>query len=117
MRYHNESVIKAKKMMVSRLSYLVGLRLDKMTGRELAESIGMSNHIISKLRNNISHGISFEAVTEAAERLQLRFKLVIEFDGKRNNVEVVMESLESSKVRTLGGGRRKFIGDESKRTY
>lgn len=102
MRYSNETVIKAKKMLISRMSYLVGLRLQRTTGRELAESIRMSPGIISKLRNNITKGISFDAVLVAAERLDVRYTITMSHTGKgRCDVQVQMEDIESSRVRSL----------------
>lgn len=102
MRYTTANVTKAKTMLVSRMNYLVGLRLKNTSGRALAESIHMSAGIISKLRNNISKGISFEAVLEAAERLDVRYTLTMSHDGKgRRDVQLQMEDIESSRVRTL----------------
>lgn len=102
MRYTTANVTKAKAMLICRMSYLVSLRLQRTTGRALAESIHMSPGIISKLRNNVTHGISFEAVLEAAERLDVRYTLTMEHDGKgRRDVQLQMEDLESARVRTL----------------
>jgi hypothetical protein len=102
MRYKNETVQTAKAMLVSRLSYLIGLRLRKTTGRDLADSIHMSPGIISKLRNNVTRGISFHAVLEAAERLDVRYSLVMMHTGHgRTDVKLEMEDIESSRIRTL----------------
>lgn len=102
MRYSNSTVVKAKALLVSRMSYLVNLRLNRTSGRKLAESIHMSAGIISKLRNNVTKGISFDAVLEAAERLDVRYTLTMTHDGKgRRDVQLQMEDIESSRVRTL----------------
>lgn len=101
MRYSNDTVIKAKKMLISRMSYLVGLRLQRTTGRKLAESIRMSPGIISKLRNNVTKGISFDAVLEAAERLDVRYTLTMEHAGNGRDVKLQMEDIESMRVRAL----------------
>lgn len=102
MRYTTANVTKAKAMLISRMSYLVSLRLRHITGRKLAESIHMSPGIISKLRNNVTKGISFEAVLEAAERLDVRYTLTMGYDSKgRRDVQLQMEDIESTRVRAL----------------
>jgi transcriptional regulator with XRE-family HTH domain len=103
MRYTTANVTKAKAMLVSRMSYLINLRLKYTTGRALADKIHMSANIISKLRNNVTKGISFEAVLEAAERLDVRYTLSMSHNGfGRRDVQLQMEDIESSRVRTLG---------------
>lgn len=102
MRYTTVNVTKAKAMLVSRMSYLINLRLKYTTGRSLADKIHMSASIISKLRNNITKGISFEAVLEAAERLDVRYTLTMTYDKQRHrDVVLQMEDIESSRIRTL----------------
>lgn len=102
MRYTTANVTKAKAMLVSRMSYLVNLRLKYVSGRGLAERINMSANIISKLRNNNTKGISFEAVLEAAERLDVRYTLTMSHDGSgHRDVQLQMEDIESSRVRGL----------------
>lgn len=102
MRYKNETVQTAKAMLISRLSYLIELRLRKTTGRDLADSIHMSPGIISKLRNNVTRGISFHAVLEAAERLDVRYSLAMMHTGHgRTDVKLEMEDIASSRIRTL----------------
>lgn len=104
MRYKNENVTTAKKMLVSRLSYIISRRLDTSseTGSGLAGSIGMSPNIISKLRRGIDKGISFEAILEAARRLNIRYTLTMQHYGnRREEVKLTMEDIKSSQVKSL----------------
>lgn len=103
MKYANKAVLTAKKVLVCRLSYIVNQRLRYTTGRALANQLKMSPNIVSKLKNEVHEGISFDAILEAAERLQVRFELVIKHNGRgKREVNVQMEDITASRVRSLG---------------
>lgn len=102
MRHKNGNVTTAKRMLASRLSYIIALRLKSSTGSALASSIGMSPNIISKLRRGIDKGISFEAILEAAKRLNIRYTLTMSHYGNhREDVKLTMEDVKSSRVPSL----------------
>ncbi|QYN79936.1 regulatory protein [Kosakonia phage Kc263] len=94
MKYTHRSVTVAKTHLISRLSFIVNNKLRFTTGRALAERIGMGVNIIYKLKNNNTHGISFDAVLEAATRMNIKYRLIITHDGKgHHDVEVDMEDI------------------------
>lgn len=94
MKYSNRSVSVAKTQLISRLSYIINNKLRFTTGRALAEKIDMGVNIIYKLKNDVTQGISFDAVLEAAERLNLKYSLTIKHDGKgKRDVSVEMEDI------------------------
>lgn len=94
MKYTNRSVTVAKTKLISRLSYLINNKLDFTTCKALADRIGMSVSIIYKLKHNKTHGISFDAVLEAANRLNIKYTLTITHDGRgHSDVNVEMEDI------------------------
>lgn len=94
MKYTHRSVTVAKTQLVSRLSFIVNNKLRFTSGRALADRINMGVNIIYKLKNNITHGISFDAVLEAAARMNVKYSLTITHDGKGNHdVSVEMEDI------------------------
>jgi YidC/Oxa1 family membrane protein insertase len=68
----SSSVTVAKTQLISRLSFIVNNKLRFTSGRALADRINMGVNIIYKLKNNITYGISFEAVLEAAARMNTK---------------------------------------------
>jgi hypothetical protein len=100
MKYNNALVTEAKRKLIARISYILNIRLNYTSGAAIAKEIQMSNNIVSKLRNNVNTGISFEAVLEAAKRLNLKFSVSLEHDGRGGeNVYLTMEDLADTHVR------------------
>jgi len=94
MKYTNRSVTVAKTQLISRLSYIINNKLDFTTCKALADRIGMSVSIVYKLKRNKTHGISFDAVLEAAIRLNIKYTLTMTHDGKgHTDVTVEMEDI------------------------
>lgn len=96
-KYKNASVVKAKVMLVSRLSYVLRTELLHTSARAISQRIGMSAAILSKIKRNIHTGISFDALLELAQRLDVKYKLTMEWTGGLNhNVEITLENLYTS---------------------
>lgn len=90
-KYNNGSVLKAKNLLVSRLSYVIQCKLEYTSQRVLADRLGMSANIISKVKRQIHKGVSFDALLELARRLDVTLKLYIEVNGmKDDTVEIDM---------------------------
>ncbi|UQT02781.1 lambda repressor-like DNA-binding protein [Serratia phage vB_SmaM-Sureiya] len=84
-KYNNGSVLKAKNLLVSRLSYIIQCKLEYTSQRVLADRVGMSANIISKVKRQIHKGVSFDALLELARRLDVSLKLYIEVNGLKDD--------------------------------
>lgn len=93
MKYSNASLTIAKAKLISRLSYIVNSKLQVTSGRAIADSIGVSANIISKLKRDISTGISFDAALEVAERLNVNYEISIIFTHRGRSVDIKLEDL------------------------
>lgn len=88
-KYNNGSVLKAKNLLVSRLSYVLQQKLKYTSQRAIADRVGMSPNIISKVKRQIHKGVSFDALLELARRLNMNLKLYIHVNGlKDDTVEI-----------------------------
>lgn len=98
-KYNNAAVLKAKNLLVCRLSYVIHSKLQYTSQRVLAERLGMSANIISKVKREIHKGVSFDALLELARRLDVTMKLYIEVNGlKDSSVEIEMSAVPPFKA-------------------
>lgn len=91
--YYNSSHAIAKKVLASRLSYLVRGKLIYYSGAALSREIGIGVGIIYKMRDGQSNGISFPAMLELAKKLNLSYEIIIRNDGKKDEVKINLEEL------------------------
>lgn len=94
-KYNNQTVTTAKKLMAARLQFVLTEKLQSTSQRALSDRIGMSTNIISKLSRGIGKNISFDAMLELSQRLDLNYKLVMSYDSNtgRSDVELMLEPL------------------------
>lgn len=117
MKYSNRSVKVAKTKLVSRLSFIINNKLRTTTGKAIANRINVSPGMISLLKHDRADKISFDAVLEVAQRLNLKYSILITHNGKgTHNVEVEMEDIypglnidrKTPKVKATATPRRPF---------
>lgn len=114
-KYNNYGVANAKELLVSRLAFVVNHRLSYTTTKALAERVGMSTGIISKVKKGICHHVSIDALLELAQRLNVAYSVNIEYTGKGNpKVKVTLQDIHSetaAKVRKqLASTKTPFTG-------
>lgn len=97
-KYNADSVIQAKQLLSSRLAYILRDKLRYTTRKALASRIGMSPQMVGRVANAQYRHISLDAMLIMAESLNCRYKLVMEYDGKRRpTVSVILEDLYANK--------------------
>lgn len=113
-KYNNFGVSNAKELLTSRLCFIVNQRLKYTTIRALAERVGMARSIISKIKNGSCHYVSFDALLELAQRLNVRYSVNIEYNGTGNpKTKVVLEDIHPA---TANGFHKHTTGTTSSST-
>ncbi|AEV89603.1 putative transcriptional regulator [Pseudomonas phage OBP] len=81
-KYNAPSVILAKELIASRLSFVLIQKLKTTTRGVLATRIGMSRHMVNRLARGVSKNVSLDAMLLVAERLNVKYKVSMEWSGK-----------------------------------
>lgn len=93
-KYESPSVTKAKMLIASRLSFVLALKLKTTTRAILARRIQMSPQMLGRLARGVYHHVSLDAMLVAATRLNVKYKVSMEWGGTGPAiVEVELEDL------------------------
>lgn len=93
-KYEAQSVTKAKMLIASRLSYILLQKLKTTTRRVIASRISMSPQMVGRLTRGVYHHVSLDAMLVAAQRLNVKYKVSMEWNGSSLPiVEVELEDL------------------------
>lgn len=71
-----------------RLSFIIRNLSREFTTLQLAKSLEISTGTLYKIKNDLHEKVSVNMLIEVAERLGLKYKAVIEFNGKKRNVTI-----------------------------
>lgn len=93
-KYNSPAVTQVKMLISSRLSFVLQGKLKYTTQEALANRIGMSVYMVRRLSKGQYVNISLDAMLLVAQRLNVKYKLSMEWSGKGHPiVSVELEDL------------------------
>lgn len=104
MKYDSKSLVTAKRLLISRLSYVLTDMSKKESCVNIASRAGVNVNTIYRLRRNLWQGTSMDSALLVAQALKLRYRIAIDYmDSKDPKVILTLAGI-TSKVPIVSGG-------------